>query len=85
MPDLDILIILSDGNNGTYTLSQSNIKIIEKTTAAARAKTEESIELLLGASKTCYLVEFPHKAKMDEFRMLRTTTTTISAPSGIKK
>ncbi|KAJ3282638.1 hypothetical protein HDU79_009774, partial [Rhizoclosmatium sp. JEL0117] len=84
MPDLDILIILSEGNNGTHTLSQSNIKIIEKTTAAAKSKTEECIELLLGANKTCYLVEFPHKAKMDEFRMLRATPATISA-SGMTK
>ena len=71
MPDLDMLIILSEGNNGTYTFSQSNIKIQEKTTKAAKSRTEECIEFLLGSAKTSYLVEFPHKEKMDEFRSLR--------------
>ncbi|ORY33550.1 hypothetical protein BCR33DRAFT_743758 [Rhizoclosmatium globosum] len=69
MPDIDMLIILSEGNNGTYTFSHSNIKIQEKTTKAAKAKTEECIEILLGSAKTSYLVEFPHKEKMDEFRI----------------
>ncbi|KAJ3284571.1 hypothetical protein HDU79_008043 [Rhizoclosmatium sp. JEL0117] len=78
MPDLDMLITLGEGNNGTYTFSQSNIKIQEKTTKAAKAKTEECIELLLGTAKIAYLVEFPHKEKMDEFRTLR-------SQSGIKK
>ncbi|ORY37238.1 hypothetical protein BCR33DRAFT_466402 [Rhizoclosmatium globosum] len=74
MPDLDLLIILSESNNGTYTFSQSNINIQEKTTKAAKAKSEECIELLLGTRKTSYLVEFPHKEKMDEFRSLRAST-----------
>ncbi|KAJ3027801.1 UNVERIFIED_CONTAM: hypothetical protein HDU68_003084 [Siphonaria sp. JEL0065] len=82
MPDLDMLIVLSDGNNGTHVLSQSTIKVQEKTAKAAKERTEEIIELTLGTAKTCFLVEFPQKEKMEEFRGLRTLAGMKRAAGG---
>ncbi|KAI9329556.1 hypothetical protein BDR26DRAFT_1011700 [Obelidium mucronatum] len=78
MTELDMLIILSEGNNGTYTLSKSNIMIQEKTTKAAKAAPEECLEITLGANKICHVLEFPNREKMEEFRSLR-------GAAGIKK
>ncbi|KAJ3027030.1 UNVERIFIED_CONTAM: hypothetical protein HDU68_004608, partial [Siphonaria sp. JEL0065] len=71
IPELDMLIILGGANSGTYTLTECSIKVMEKTTAAAKKSNEEILELIVGANKTSFLVEFPRKDLMEEFRGLR--------------
>ncbi|KAI9334596.1 hypothetical protein BDR26DRAFT_560849 [Obelidium mucronatum] len=77
MPELDMLIILAESYSGTHVLSQANIKVIEKTTVAAKKQAEETIELTVGANKSVYLIEFPLKDRMEEFRALRTQAVMI--------
>ncbi|KAJ3031100.1 UNVERIFIED_CONTAM: hypothetical protein HDU68_006479 [Siphonaria sp. JEL0065] len=75
MPEIDMLIILGDQYSGTYVFTHCNAKVIEKTTVAAKKAPEESIELTVGSNKTCYVVEFPSKDRLDEFRTLKTQAT----------
>ncbi|KAJ3078624.1 hypothetical protein HK100_010653, partial [Physocladia obscura] len=46
MPDIDLLILLSDLTNGTYAFSKTKLKVIEKDSHAAKKKEEECTELL---------------------------------------
>ncbi|KAJ3077615.1 hypothetical protein HDU99_001079, partial [Rhizoclosmatium hyalinum] len=73
MPDLDMLIILSEGNNGTHSFSKVFLKVQEKTTHAAKSKQEEYLEMTLG-DKSNFILELSNKAKMEEIRNLRLTT-----------
>ncbi|KAJ3031096.1 UNVERIFIED_CONTAM: hypothetical protein HDU68_006475 [Siphonaria sp. JEL0065] len=77
MPEIDMLIVLAEQYSGTYIFSECNIKVVEKTTVAAKKQAEESVELTVGANKTVFVVEFPHKERMEEFRGLRTQATLL--------
>ncbi|ORY52287.1 periplasmic binding protein-like II [Rhizoclosmatium globosum] len=74
MPDLDMLIILSEGNNGTHSFHKIFLKVQEKTTHAAKAKQEEYLEMTLG-DKSNFILELSNKEKMEELRSLRLAAT----------
>ncbi|KAI9334606.1 hypothetical protein BDR26DRAFT_866903 [Obelidium mucronatum] len=77
IPEIDMLILLGGQYSGTFTFSECSIRVLEKTTVAAKKSNEECIELTVGANKTVYLVEFPRKDLMEEFRSLRSRSAMV--------